>query len=117
MSAHVYMLRCSDGSYYIGLTRSDWLEKRVGEHQDGIFPGYTSIRRPVTLVWSQQFDRIVDAIATERRLKGWSRAKKEALIRNDWDAVRALARRRGGKPGGLNPRPSRPASRAPQDED
>jgi putative endonuclease len=51
----------------------------------------------VTLVWSEQFDSITDAVLAERRLKGWSRAKKEALIRNDWDAVRALARRRGGK--------------------
>jgi putative endonuclease len=117
MSAYVYMLRCSDGSYYIGLTRADWLEKRIGQHENGTFPGYTSTRRPVTLVWSQHFDRIVDAIATERRLKGWSRAKKEALIRNDWKAVQALAQRRGGKPRGLNPRPSRLAPLAPQDED
>jgi putative endonuclease len=115
MPAYVYMLRCSDGSYYIGSTRADWLDKRLGERQSGVFPGYTSSRRPVTLVWSQQFDRIIDAVLTERRLKGWSRAKKEALIRHDWEAVQALARRRAGK--SRNPRPSRLASLAPQDED
>jgi putative endonuclease len=97
MFVFVYMLRCSDGSYYVGSTRGESVEKRFGEHQNGTYPGYTSRRRPVTLVWSEQFDSITDAVLTERRLKGWSRAKKEALIRNDWDAVRALARRRGGK--------------------
>jgi putative endonuclease len=92
------MLRCSDGSYYVGLTRADKIEKRVGEHQTGVFPGYTSRRRPVVLVWSQHYDRIVDAIAMERNLKGWSRAKKEALIGGDWHALPPLARRRGGRP-------------------
>jgi len=52
----------------------------------------------VTLVWSQHFDRITDAIAAERRLKGWSRAKKEALIRGDWDRISVLSARRAGKP-------------------
>jgi putative endonuclease len=54
----------------------------------------------VVLVWSQQYDRIVDAIATERQLKGWTRAKKEMLIKGDWDALPPLARRRGGRPRG-----------------
>jgi putative endonuclease len=92
----VYMLRCRDGSYYVGLTRRDWLEERVGEHHAGTFDGYTAARRPVELVWAEQFDRVVDAIAMERRLKGWGRAKKEALIQDDWDRVVALSRRRGG---------------------
>jgi putative endonuclease len=97
MFVFVYMLRCSDGSYYVGSTRGESVEKRAGEHQSGTYPGYTSRRRPVTLVRSEQFDSITDAVLTERRIKGWSRAKKEALMRNDWDAVRALAKRRGGK--------------------
>jgi putative endonuclease len=97
MGAFVYLLRCSDGSYYVGSTHGDEVERRVGEHQTGVYPGYTSRRRPVTLVWSEYFDRIVDAIAMERRIKGWTRAKKEALIRGDWDVLRGLARRRGGK--------------------
>lgn len=71
---------------------------RIAQHQAGTFEGYTSLRRPVELVWSEYFDRITDAIASERKLKGWSRAKKEALIKGDWEAIRRLSKRRGGKP-------------------
>ncbi|MBS7542879.1 GIY-YIG nuclease family protein [Ancylobacter oerskovii] len=98
MSAFVYMLRCADGSYYIGSTRGA-LEARLAEHQSRAFPGYTFQRRPVTLIWSEHFPRIEDAVAAERQLKGWSRAKKEALARGDWMSVREAARRpsvRGG---------------------
>ncbi|MCX7353443.1 MAG: GIY-YIG nuclease family protein [Alphaproteobacteria bacterium] len=93
MPAHVYILRCRDGSYYVGSTR-DTLERRASEHNAGTFGGYTAARRPVVLAFSQPFDRIIDAIAAERRLKGWSRAKKEALMRGDYDVLRALARGR-----------------------
>jgi putative endonuclease len=57
-----------------------------------VFGGYTARRRPVKLVFHEKFDRITDAIAAERQLKNWSRAKKEALIRGDYDALRALAK-------------------------
>jgi hypothetical protein len=57
--------------------------------------GYTSVRRPVVLAYSQHFERIEDAIQAERQIKGWSRAKKEALIRGDFDELRALAKRQG----------------------
>ena len=87
---HVYMLRCSDGSYYVGSARLG-LEQRLAEHNSGIFGGYTSNRRPVELVWHQEFDRITDAIAAERQIKGWSRAKKEALIRGDFAEIQRLA--------------------------
>jgi len=97
MGAFVYMLRCSDGTYYVGSARGEDLAKRIAEHQSGAFAGYTHRRRPVELVWSERFDRITDAIAVEQQLKGWSRAKKEALIREDWSAVRRLSRRRGGR--------------------
>jgi putative endonuclease len=97
MGAFVYMLRCADGSFYIGSATDDDLTKRVAEHQTGAYPGYTSTRRPVHLVWSEHFDRITDAIAAERKLKGWSRAKKEALIKGDWDEIRQLSKRRGGQ--------------------
>ena len=97
MSAFAYMLRCSDGSYYVGCTAGADLEKRIVEHQSGAFGGYTSLRRPVDLVWSQQFERISDAVAAERQIKGWGRAKKEALIAGDWASVRKLARRRAGR--------------------
>jgi putative endonuclease len=97
MGAFVYMLRCADGSYYVGSARND-LERRVAEHQAGVYQGYTSAKRPVHLVWSEYFDQIRDAIAAERKIKGWSRAKKEALIRGDWIKIKLLARRRAGKP-------------------
>jgi putative endonuclease len=91
MSAYVYMLRCSDGSYYVGTTRAS-LGDRVAQHNAGNFDGYTARRRPVILVFEQHFDRITDAIAAERQLKGWRRDKKEALIRGDFDELRALSR-------------------------
>jgi putative endonuclease len=72
MGAFVYMLRCSDRSFYIGSATGDDLTKRMAEHQSGSFAGYTATRRPVHLVWSQHFDRITDAIAAERQIKGWS---------------------------------------------
>ncbi|MFC6216726.1 GIY-YIG nuclease family protein [Fodinicurvata halophila] len=79
---HVYMLRCADGSYYVGLSTRP-LEQRVAQHNAGVYDGYTVRRRPVFLVWCQAFAQMDEAIATERRLKGWSRAKKEALIAED----------------------------------
>jgi putative endonuclease len=97
VGAFVYVLSCSDGSYYVGTTRAS-LERRVNEHNSGLLGGYTATRRPVTLVFAQEFDRITDAIAAERQLKGWSRAKKEALIRGDFAAIRALASRAGRTP-------------------
>ena len=97
VSAFVYILHCADGSYYVGSARGDYLDKRLSEHETGAFGGYTSTRRPVTLVYHEHFDRITDAIAAERRIKGWSRAKKEALIRGDWSLVQWLAKRPGGR--------------------
>ncbi len=94
--AHVYMLRCADGSYYIGSARRG-LDRRIAEHNQGRYGGFTSKRRPVVLVWAEQFPDITDAIAVERQLMGWSRAKKEALIRGDFGALRPLSKRGGGK--------------------
>ena len=93
MVAYVYILRCGDGRYYVGSTRGT-LEARVNEHNAGTYGGYTKSRRPVELVFSQDFDRVTDAIAAERQLKGWSRAKKEALIAGDFSLLRRLARNR-----------------------
>jgi putative endonuclease len=91
--AFAYIVRCRDGSYYAGSARGD-LEKRTAEHNAGTYGGYTSRRRPVDLVWSCEFQQITDAISAERQIKGWSRAKKEALIRGDENALVLLARRR-----------------------
>jgi putative endonuclease len=93
VGAWLYILLCADGSYYIGTTRTD-LEIRLAQHQTGHFGGYTATRRPVVLVYSEYFERIVDAIASERQVKGWSRAKKEALIAGRFDLLPALSRRR-----------------------
>ena len=91
MTFWAYMLRCADGSYYVGHT--DALERRIGHHQSGEVGGYTQSRRPVELVWSQDFPSRLEALEAERQLKGWGRAKKQALITGDWEAVRALASR------------------------
>jgi putative endonuclease len=90
MSAIVYILLCADGSYYVGITRAS-LDQRIAQHQAGTFGGYTARRRPVRLVFHQEFQRITDAIAAERQVKGWRRAKKEALIRGDFEALQKLA--------------------------
>ncbi|MBN9536672.1 MAG: GIY-YIG nuclease family protein [Alphaproteobacteria bacterium] len=95
--AYIYMLRCSDGSYYVGSARRG-LDRRIAEHNDGKYGGFTSKRLPVVLVWAEHFPDITDAIAVERQIKGWSRAKKEALIRGDYGALRTLSSRGGGKP-------------------
>jgi putative endonuclease len=71
MGAWLYILRCADDAYYTGTTRAE-LETRVAEHQAGKYDGVASERRPVMLVYSEYFERIVDAIAAERRIKGWS---------------------------------------------
>jgi putative endonuclease len=91
MGAFVYMLRCSDKSLYVGSAND--LERRISQHQSGTFPGYTALRRPVELVWSEYFERITDAIAAERQIKGWGKAKKEALIGADWASLKNLAKR------------------------
>jgi len=103
-----YILRCADGSYYVGHT--DDIDLRIGQHQDGSLAGYTAKRRPVELVWSDRFPDRDSAFAVERQLKGWSRAKKEALVRGDGEALSQLAKRRVLRDA------SSTSSAAPQDE-
>jgi len=91
MPFYVYLLRCRDGSYYVGHT--DDLDLRVRQHGSGLVPGYTSSRLPVELLWSQEFPERDQAFAAERRLKGWSRAKKEAVIAGNFELLRSLSRR------------------------
>jgi predicted GIY-YIG superfamily endonuclease len=93
---YVYILKCADGSYYTGMT--DDLERRLAQHHAGTFEdGYTATRRPVERVWSEQFPTHDDAFRRERQIKGWSRAKKEALIRGDWEALQRISRASKGK--------------------
>lgn len=75
----VYILHCKDGTYYTGLAKD--LDYRLWEHQTGVNPeSYTFRRRPVKLVWSVIAESYQEAFQWEHRIKGWSRAKKEALI-------------------------------------
>jgi putative endonuclease len=85
--ASIYILECADGSYYTGITRRS-VEERVSEHAQGLIPGcYTFRRRPIKLIFNEHYERIADAVAAERRIKGWSRAKKEAYMRGDFGAL------------------------------
>ena len=85
----VYILECSDGTYYTGCTTN--LDQRIYQHKTGYFDGYTSKRQPVTLLWYEVFHRLDDAINAERQIKGWSRKKKEALMRGDFEWLHELA--------------------------
>jgi predicted GIY-YIG superfamily endonuclease len=89
MAARVYILRCADRSYYTGCTTN--IDQRIYEHNAGVFPGYTSSRRPVELVWLEEFGDTNQAIDVERQLKGWSRKKKEALMKGDFAMIHELA--------------------------
>jgi putative endonuclease len=111
MNACLYILRCADGSYYVGTTRGG-LEKRLAEHEAGAFDGYTARRRPVTLVFHEYFERVEDAVAAERRVKGWRREKKEALIRGDFEALPSLSQRTARPPVGASRRRAAHASSA-----
>ena len=91
MSFWVYIIQCVDGSYYTGHT--DNLEQRMGEHDKGaIVSSYTYKRRPLELVFSQEFVSREEALASEQQIKGWGRKKKEAMIRGDWAEVSRLAK-------------------------
>lgn len=91
MAYAIYILKCSDGSYYTGLTKE--LDARIHEHQAGVHPeAYTFTRRPVELVWSEIVETYVEAFQWEHQIKGWSRAKKEALIRGDIEGIHEIVR-------------------------
>jgi len=108
MSCWTYMLHCRGGGFCIGHT--DALEHRIAQHETGAIPGFTRDHLPVKLVWSATFPTREEALAMERRLKGWSRAKKMALIRGDWNEISRLARPQekgepstsSGRTGGIN---------------
>src|SRR5690242_17842134 len=88
---YMYILRCSDGSYYVGSARN--LESRLWQHREGLGAEYTRHRLPVELVYAYEFERVADAFAMEKRVQGWSRRKREALIRGDYDVLPRLASR------------------------
>jgi putative endonuclease len=88
---YVYILKCSDNSYYTGISND--VERRLAEHKEGENPdSYTFSRRPLELVYCEYFTDPKQAIAFEKQVKGWSRAKKEALIAGDWKKIVELAK-------------------------
>jgi len=89
---YVYILKCYDNSYYVGHT--DNLDKRLAEHTDKKFSGYTATRLPFECVYIEKFQTKDEAFVVERRIKGWSRAKKEALIAGRWDIIAQLSNRK-----------------------
>ncbi len=91
--ASIYILRCADGTYYTGLTRRS-VEERVSEHAQKLVDSYTARRLPVELIFSETYERVDEAVAAERRIKGWSRAKKEAYMRGEYELLSILAKRK-----------------------
>jgi putative endonuclease len=89
--AWMYILECSDGSYYVGSTKN--LERRLWEHNEGLGAKYTARRRPVKLAYAAEFASIAEAYEREKQVQGWGRAKREALIRGDYDDLPELARK------------------------
>lgn len=99
MQFFVYILRCANGAYYVGSHRGNDVMSRVHAHNQGLDPkAYTFNRRPVELVWCEDFEDPSDMVRAERRLKGWSRAKKEAYIRGDLTTLKSLAKSRTAPP-------------------
>lgn len=96
MAFYVYILLCSDGSYYTGHT--DDLDRRMAEHGRGVGCAYTSRRLPLTLLWVTDCQSREQAYELEKQIQGWSRAKKEAMMRGDFAALPGLSRSRPRHP-------------------
>ena len=94
--ASVYILRCGDGSYYVGSTRN--LESRMEQHYSGAGGDYTRKRQPVTLVFAEEYQRVDEAWEREKQIQGWSRRKREALIEGRMDDLPSLSRKHFGGP-------------------
>jgi len=92
--AWVYILQCSDGSYYTGSTTD--IDARVFDHENGAYDGYTASRRPVKLIWSDDFPNMEQVFEVERQIKGWTRKKKEALMKGDMELLHWLAECKNG---------------------
>ena len=89
--AWMYILQCADGSYYVGSTTD--IERRISEHNAGQGARYTARRRPVKLAFAEEFPSVEQAYRAEKQVQAWGRAKREALIRGDFDALRLLAKK------------------------
>jgi putative endonuclease len=91
MTAYVYMLRCADGSLYVGSTRE--LFSRLQQHQLGLGAAYTRDRRPVELVWHEEHDNVALAFSREKQIQNWSRVKRLALIDGDYEGLPSLSKK------------------------
>ena len=91
MTAYVYMLRCADGSLYVGSTRD--LFSRLHQHQEGLGAAYTRLRRPVALVWHEEHENVALAFSREKQIQNWSRVKRLALIDGDYEDLPDLAKK------------------------
>jgi putative endonuclease len=88
---YVYIALCKDSSYYVGVTNN--VEKRIAQHNYGEDSNaYTFYRRPIKLVWQNKFSNNLEAIEWEKKIKGWTRKKKEALMKGDFDLIHELAK-------------------------
>ena len=95
MPYYVYILLCSDGSFYTGYTGD--LKRRIKQHQSGSIPrSYTKPRRPVELVWAGEFETKEEARANEKKIKRWKPDRKEILIREDEQQTAKLFENEGG---------------------
>jgi putative endonuclease len=89
---YLYIVECSDGTYYTGITNNP--ERRINEHNSGYDKeSYTYSRRPVSLKYCAEFFDPNQAIYWEKRIKGWSHKKKQALIEDDWNAIKEFSKR------------------------
>jgi putative endonuclease len=91
--AYMYIVECSDGTFYTGSTKD--IEKRIAEHNNGIGSVYTKKRRPVKLLYYEEFPRIDDAFYREKQVQGWGRKKKIALIEGRYNDLATLAKNSG----------------------
>ena len=94
--AFVYILRCADGTYYVGSTKN--LDRRLEQHNAGAGSAYTRRRLPVELAWAEEYARVADAFTWEKRIQGWSHAKREAFIAGGIDAVIGWSKRGSAPP-------------------
>jgi len=87
----MYILECSDGSFYTGSTKN--LEKRLREHNNGVGANYTKNRLPVELIYFEEYERIDEAFYREKQVQGWSRKKKLALVEGKSELLPKLAKK------------------------
>lgn len=105
----MYILKCADGSLYVGSTRN--LDRRLWEHQNGLGANYTKKRLPVSLIFAEEFERVDEAYFREKQIQGWNRSKKLALAGKDWNKIKALAE--CGNDSHCRNRPSTPLGERP----